>query len=81
MTECPQTLQFWTDYAGGTERTLCSHEEDINRPLDIPVNSQATVNLRTSRSFMMILIVQGMLTEISNNVTKLLMFKDNISGI
>ena len=81
VTECPQTLQFWTDYAGGTERTLCSHEEDINRPLDIPVNSHATVNLRTSRSFMMILIVQGMLTEISKNVTKLVVLKNNILGV
>ena len=51
LTQCPQTLHFWTDYNGGTERTLCSHEEDINRPQDIPVNSQAIVNLRTSRSF------------------------------
>ena len=70
VTQCPQTLHFWTDYNGGTERTLCSHEEDINRPLDIPVNSHAIVNLRTSRSFMMILIVQGMLLQISKKSEK-----------
>ena len=78
LTQCPQTLHFWTDYNGGTERTLCSHEEDINRPQDIPVNSHAIVNLLTSRSFMMILIIQGTLLQISKKkMKKLPTFKGN----
>ena len=61
MKQCPQRLHFWTDHEDTIEESLCATGDDKDRdPLDIEMDAHAVLSLETTRSFIMLIVIQGL---------------------